>query len=224
MAGQNIGSSNAPFVAAAVVAALLQLALAPQISILGGAFNFMVAFAAAAAVSFEPRTAVYVGFFSGLFYDLTSSAPVGLMALLLTLASYLAANAASGLTPGANAESLRIAGVFVLGVNLMNGVALLLLGSETSIFYALIVHGLVSAALDALACAPFLMALGAHVQTGVFSGRGESRKTYATPRRASARKRSDASYLGGGKHTGSSRSGGGKRGKHAAGTRYKGLK
>ena len=72
----------------AVVAAVLQVALAPQISILGGRFNFMLAFALAIALRGDGAQAVYAGFFSGLFYDLTATVPVGLMALLTMLASF----------------------------------------------------------------------------------------------------------------------------------------
>ena len=71
----------------AVVAAVLQVALAPQISILGGRFNFMLAFALAIALRGDGAQAVYAGFFSGLFYDLTATVPIGLMALLTMLAA-----------------------------------------------------------------------------------------------------------------------------------------
>ncbi len=66
----------------AIVAAVLQVALAPQVSILGGRFNFMLAFAVAVALRGDATQAVYAGFFSGLFYDLTATVPIGLMALI----------------------------------------------------------------------------------------------------------------------------------------------
>ena len=217
MALQNTGSSSgAPIALTAVVAALLQLAIAPQISLFGGAINFMVVLACSLSLSGEPDTAVCVGFFSGLFYDLTSSAPVGLMALLLTLASYVAANASFGMTPGFNVESLRMAGAYILAVNIVYGLALFLLGSETSLLYAVGVHGLVSALLEILVCVPFLVFVGSRTQSGVFSGRGSARKSYDTPARPTRRQGHGAkgSYVGqhggraSGKRTGSKQGGG----------------
>lgn len=219
MALQNSNSSPAAALAApAVVAALLQLALTPQVQILGGTINFMVVFAVAAALCSDARTAVFAGFFAGLFFDLTSTAPVGLMALLLTIASYVVANASFGMTPGANADSLRIAGVAILAVNLVNGLALLALGTETSLFQALVGHGLSSSVLEALAVVPFLAVMGPNAQTGVFSGRAAGRRASAATRPASRKK---GSGLGGkrasGKHAASART----AAKRAPGKRYK---
>ena len=191
-----------------VVAAVLQLALAPQISLAGGAINFMVVAALALSVCVEPGTAGCVGFISGLFFDLTSSVPVGLMSLLLTLGAYLVSNVSQGVAPGLNLESLRPTALAVLLVNLANGLALFLMGSESSLLYALGVHALVSSALDILVLIPFLAVLGTTVQSSGFSARGSSPSPYASSSGRGARRK--ASGKASKKH-----------GSHAAGSRYK---
>lgn len=213
MLSQNTKSvSTRALVITFIVAAVLELALAPQISLWGGAINFMVVAALALSVCVEPGTAGCIGFISGLFFDLTSSTPVGLMSLLLTLAAYLASSASQGITPGFNLESMRVTAVAVLAVNLTDGLALYLMGSESSLLYALGVHALVSTVLDVLVLVPFLAALGTTVQSSGFSARGSSPSPYTassgrpsrrttTPRKASKKSK--------------------KHGSHAAGTRYK---
>lgn len=171
-----------------IVAVVLQLMLAPQISLLGGAINFMVVVAVVLALVVEPSRAVWIGFLCGLFFDLTSSVPVGLMALLLTIAAHLVSSASQGLSPGVNVESMRLVCLAILGVNLVDGFALYLIGSESSLIYALGVHALVSSVLDILVSIPFLAALGSTAQTRGFSARGTSPTTYATPTSRSGRK------------------------------------
>lgn len=189
---------------AIIVAVLLQLAISPQISLWGGTINFMVVITAVLAICVEPGTAVYIGFFMGLIYDFTSSVPAGLMTLLLTIMAYVASTAAQGETPGLNMESMRSIIISVLLVNLVNGLCLYLIGTESSLLYALGVHALVSSVLDILVAIPFIWAVGSTVQTRGFTARGNASKTYATPRTRSS-------------HSSGKR----KRGSRSGGTRYK---
>lgn len=139
-----------PIVAFCVIVAVLQLVIAPQLSLFGGRINFMLVLVATLAVSGDARTLVYIGFFAGLFYDLTTAAPIGLMAFLLTLAGYLTAALSRGITPGTSVESLRMAVVAILAVNMFYALALFAMGFETNLLIALGVHGLASTVLDAL--------------------------------------------------------------------------
>ena len=82
---KNSGPSRGRLSGIVVACILLHLALAPQIHLFGGAFNFMLVLTVSLAISLDSRTMVYVGFFSGLLYDLTTTGPVGLMSLLLAL-------------------------------------------------------------------------------------------------------------------------------------------
>lgn len=140
-----------------LVAAVLQLALAPQLSLFGGRFNFMVVLALTMAPACDIKSAVLAGFFSGLFFDLTATVPVGLMPLLLTVACFVLSMISHGMGGGFSATSMRMVGVAMLLVNLAYGFALFLLGLESSLLYALLVHGLASSVLDILAAVPFLM-------------------------------------------------------------------
>lgn len=139
------------------VAAVLQLAIAPQVSLFGGRFNFMVVLALTMALACDIRSAVLAGFFAGLFFDFTSSVPVGLMSLLLTLACFFLSMVSHGMGGGFSSNTLRLVGVAAFGVNLAYGFALFLLGIESSLVSALLVHGVASSVLDILAAIPFLV-------------------------------------------------------------------
>lgn len=157
--------------ALAVVAVLLQIALAPQISIAGGTVNFMLALAIVLSLTFEPHSAVFIGFFSGLFFDLTSSAPVGLMSLLLTVTSFGVSSAAHGALGGLTRESVRFAVIAILAVNLLFGLCLFLMGVQTDLIWALFGHVIASTVLDALVAVLFLMASGSGSSQRGFSAR-----------------------------------------------------
>ena len=144
-----------PLVICAVVLCCLQVALAPQISILGGRINFMVVLAAVLAMSGNAERAVVGGFLCGLFYDLTASVPVGLMTLILTVASFVLANTQVA-SVGGGVDGWRSAGVFSVAVCLVYGLALLIMGEQSDIVYALFGHGLTSGILTAVVSIPFM--------------------------------------------------------------------
>lgn len=144
----------------AIVAAVLQVALAPQVSILGGRINFMAVLAGTTALRGDTRTAVFTGFFSGLFYDLTAVVPVGVMALLLTVGSFALASASGAGASGLTGPSIQMFAVFALAVSLVNGIVLLIMGVEGDFVTALFGHGLASAGLTTLVAAVFLMFQG----------------------------------------------------------------
>ena len=160
----------------AVVAAVLQVAFAPQISILGGRFNFMLAFALAIALRGDGTQAVFAGFFAGLFYDLTSTVPVGLMALLTMVASFGLSSIGGAGTSGFSGASLRLAAAGALAVSIVNGIVLVVLGAEGNLLISL-GHGLMTAVLTTIACIPFLMATG----TGSSLGGGSFSRPGARP-------------------------------------------
>ena len=162
-----------------IVAAILQLVIAPQLALFGGRINFMLVLTAVLAVSGDARTLVYIGFFAGLFYDLTTVAPIGLMALLLTIAGSLTAALSRGIAPGASMESLRMTGVAILAVNVVYTIALFALGSETNLLIALGVHGLASTVLDLLV-AFLALAFVPQADSGRGFGGGRSGRMPAT--------------------------------------------
>lgn len=174
-------ASQRGLIVLAVVACVLQVSLVPQISILGGRFNAMLVLAGTFALMGNPARAVYVGFFAGLFYDLTASVPVGLMTLILMVASFALASMASAGTNGFSGTSIRLFFVYALVVCLVNGIALLVLGYEGDILLSLGSHGLVSALLSTLLAVPFLMASGGGSQgRGGFSAKGKGGTRFKT--------------------------------------------
>ena len=73
----------------ALVCAFLQLAIAPQITIAKGHPNFAIIFALSVALLAGGIPAVWAGFGAGLFFDLSATHPVGIMAAILTMTAYL---------------------------------------------------------------------------------------------------------------------------------------
>lgn len=72
-----------------LVSLVLQLALAPQLAIAQGHINFALVFAGIIALSYGGTIAVVCGFVAGLLFDLSATTPIGLMALLLTIMSFV---------------------------------------------------------------------------------------------------------------------------------------
>lgn len=170
----------------AVIAGVLQVALAPQISLFGGRFNFMLAFALATALKGDSPQAVFAGFFAGLFYDLTASVPVGLMTLLTLVASFVLAGIGGAGTSGFSSTSMRLAGAAALAVCLLNGIALVILGVEGSLLFSF-GHAIMTAVLTTIATIPFLMASSSAPSLG---GGGMSRPLHSGTRfKSSAPKR-----------------------------------
>ena len=148
---------------ACAVAAVLQLALAPQISLFGGAFNL--------SMGNEIGSAVLIGFFSGLFYDMTSAAPVGLMSLLLTIGCFSLATVSRGVSGNVSTDSMRLIAAAILAINVVNGVVLFFMGVEGGFVSAVLVHGLACTVLDTIAALPFLVLVGASEPKKGFSAR-----------------------------------------------------
>lgn len=72
----------------ALACLVLQLAVAPNFGIGNGRINFALIFSAVVALTIGGRTGVLCGFLAGFVFDLSTTGPVGLMALLLTVSSF----------------------------------------------------------------------------------------------------------------------------------------
>ena len=77
----------------AVVAVLLQVVVAPNIALFGAMPNFVVAYALLVAIVRPATAGPVMPFVLGLVFDLVSGGPVGAMAFLLVLMTFLAARA-----------------------------------------------------------------------------------------------------------------------------------
>lgn len=82
-----------PRVIGAIVAVVLQIALAPNIALFGVVPNFIMAYALAVAVACPGQAGPVFFFVLGLLFDLFGSGPVGAMAFLLVAVCALARRA-----------------------------------------------------------------------------------------------------------------------------------
>lgn len=117
----------------AVICAVVQLALAPNIGIAAGRANVALVFVGLVALSIGGRTGVLAGFFGGLFFDLCTTGPMGLMTLLLTITSYvLGMEERNRLADELTGSLALFAGTDVI-VSLIYGLAMLLVGQASSV-------------------------------------------------------------------------------------------
>lgn len=157
----------------AAVAFVLQLAFAPQIEICGGRINFMLALAVVFALCGDTHRATVSGFFCGLAYDLTAAVPVGLMALLLTLASFFVSSFFNGVQVGINGNAVRCSVIMVFIVDLLYGMLLFFMGVQTDLFWALVGHGFSTTVLTVLASLAFFSIRSASSPQTTFTARSK---------------------------------------------------
>lgn len=154
----------------AIACVVLQAALTPQISLGGGTVNFMAILAVATALREPPTRAVVTGFCAGLFFDLTTAAPVGLMALLMTVLAFIV-NQSYGMRGSMSPSTQYTVGaVAVVALNLVFGLLLFFMGVQTDILVALFGHGLWTGIFTALVQIPFLAFAGVPAPSYGFSG------------------------------------------------------
>ncbi len=139
----------------AVICAVCQLAIAPNIALGNGHANFALVFTACIALSRGGSRAVVAGFCAGLFFDLTSTAPIGLMAFLLSICSYLLGGDGRNRMAGDLGSNVAVFTVASLGCALAYSLAMLLVGSASSIVDALVFRALPTAFLTVAAFLPF---------------------------------------------------------------------
>lgn len=82
--------NNFVLVIGGIVAFVLQIALAPAISLFSAQPNFLLAYAIVVSIVIPNEAGPVLPFVMGLLYDLTGTGPVGGMALLLVITCFLA--------------------------------------------------------------------------------------------------------------------------------------
>lgn len=154
-----------------VVTMLLHVALFPNISLVEGKANLLLVFAAYVALGIGGEVGVTAGFAAGLAFDLTTTGPVGLMALELTLASYVLGRERRNRLAEDPSGSMRAFLVAALCVELAYGIAMLATGSGAGIVSLLFMRLLPSVVLDCVVFAVYL-AIGSRGSRGgaAFSG------------------------------------------------------
>lgn len=161
----------------AVVLGLLQLALVPNVGVLAGRANLALVFVACVCLGSDVQSAPVIGFLAGLFFDLTGSGPIGLMALLLTPLAYgLAAMGRPRVADDLSGSCAVAIPAFAV-CELAYAVVLLVTG-QSSFVDAVFLRALPGAALDAVAFAVVGMVIsraGAQRQ-GLGAGKARGRK------------------------------------------------
>ncbi len=139
----------------AVVCFLLQVAFAPNLSVGGGYANFAIIYAGICALTIGGRTGVIAGFISGLVFDLSSTGPIGLMAMLLTVMSYsLGLEERNRMSDGMT-DVLSSFGLASLAVVLVYHIAMIFVGQASSIVDVVFVRTIPTFAMTFVAFIPF---------------------------------------------------------------------
>lgn len=128
----NITRENIVVALGAVVAVLLQLALAPNIALFSAMPNFVVIYALLVAIVRPGSSGSVLPFVLGLVYDLLSGGPLGGMAFLLVLFSFLASRAFLVLDNDTLFMPLAVFSGAVLLIEMLYGGFLLALGFDAS--------------------------------------------------------------------------------------------
>lgn len=159
---------------------VLQLAIAPYVTIAEGVANLAIVYTGYVALSIGGRTGVLCGFFAGVAYDLTTTGPLGLMAAILTVAAFAMGaedrNRLSEDSSGAMVMYLIVSLAAVLAYHL----AMLASGQASSLVDALVGRALPTYVLTTVAFLPFAYAgarpgAGGSSGVGLGTGRGRGR-------------------------------------------------
>lgn len=138
-----------------VACLVLQLALAPNLALGNGRINFALAYAAVFALSVGGREGVLCGFFAGLVFDLSTTGPIGLMALLLTVMSYLLGNEERNRMADGFPTTMALFGVSSLVVVFLYHLAMLVAGEAGDLIDVIVMRTLPTFALTFVAFLPF---------------------------------------------------------------------
>lgn len=156
----------------AIVCFFLQIALAPNIALGNGHANFAVIFVMCSTTFLSPGSSAVAGFVSGLLFDLSSTAPIGLMAFCLSVAGYALSFEGRERVPGEFGVLLIRGGIASLGVSLVYHLAMLLVGQGGSLFDVIFLRTLPTALLTFLFLLPFLFFFSRMRSSGPSLGSG----------------------------------------------------
>lgn len=133
-----------------IMLAILQLAIVPNIALIGGRCNLALVFVALACLGGASTAAPAIGFGAGLFYDLAGSGPIGLMALLLTLLGFALASAGRSRVSDDPVASITIFVPASLIVGFLYAIVLLVCGQASSFVDVVFLRALPGCVLDVI--------------------------------------------------------------------------
>ncbi|MGI6229482.1 MAG: rod shape-determining protein MreD [Tractidigestivibacter sp.] len=147
--------SRHDIIALAIICGVLQLALAPNIALGNGRANFALIFTCCIALLVGGKPAVLSGFFAGLFFDLSTTGPVGLMAGILSVVGYFMGSEGRNRIVGDAGASVLEVSVYTLIVSVVYHLFMLVVGDASSLLDVLFLRSLPTAALTILFFLPF---------------------------------------------------------------------
>lgn len=134
-----------------VVCLLCQLGLAPAISLGAGHPNLALVFSALVSLTYGGDLGVACGFAAGLVFDLSTTGPMGLMTLLLTVMAFILGMETHDRLGEDVTMTLIPVAVSALAVSLAYHLSMLLAGEATSLFDVVVVRALPTALLTFVA-------------------------------------------------------------------------
>jgi len=168
----------------ALVCFLLQVALAPHLALANGHINFALIYCAVMALTVGGGFGVGCGFLAGLVFDLSTTGPMGLMTLLLTIASFvMGMETRNRLKDDVSAAVILFLIVSLLTCLLYN-LAMFLVGLSGSLVDMLFLRTIPTFVLTSLAFLPFayLNSRGSASRTLGLGLRGSGRRPPRRPR------------------------------------------
>ncbi len=175
-----------------IICLVLQLAVAPYIAIANGHANFAFIFATIFALTVGGPTGVGMGFLAGLLYDLGATSPVGLMAFLLTLSSYLLGIESRNKLNDDPTGALVNGAIACFAVCFLYGMTMLMVGDASSFLDVFLTRSLPSFFLTALFSIPFYIFFSRPQSSGATLNRSLGTQM---PRLNSTRRRSRSGRL-----------------------------
>ena len=139
----------------ALVCFVLQVALAPNIAIANGHINFSLIYCAVMALTVGGGFGVTCGFLAGLVFDLSTTGPMGLMTLLLTIAAFVMGMETRNRLQDDMTAALILYFIVTLLVSIFYNLAMYLVGLSGSIVDMLFLRSIPTFFLTSLAFLPF---------------------------------------------------------------------
>lgn len=154
----------------AVICLVCQLAFSHVIGLGSGHPNFAFVFAVCMALLRGGTLGVVSGFAAGFVFDLTTTGPMGLMSLLLTVCSFvLGYKVRNSFAENPNV-ALAQGAVSALVVSLIYSLAMLIAGDASSIVDVIVFRALPTALLTFIAFVPFALVLSRQGKLGMSPG------------------------------------------------------
>ncbi|OFK24314.1 MULTISPECIES: rod shape-determining protein MreD [Olsenella] len=139
----------------ALACLVLQIALAPNLALANGHINFALVFCAVISLTVGGSWGVLCGFVAGLVFDLCTTGPVGLMAFLLTVASFVMGMESRNRLQDDSSAAMILFFIVCFGVCFAYNLAMLLVGQASSVVDVLFLRSLPTFLLTSLTFLPF---------------------------------------------------------------------